>query len=129
MRDEILAVEAEMSITEVLVDAADASVKGRLIVVGLPDQDLMAALEAEWETERDYFGNHRPKRVGFIGGLVQAGLSALHVNRSWNNYYGVNETYFDYRQRLRDEEVYHQTRRPPKKAICSTRRRGRKFKG
>lgn len=75
----------------------------------------------------------RNKRVAITGGIAHLSVHFLSSATGpkydpWGFYYGT-ESYFDYRQRIRDEEVYRQTRRPPKKAVCSSRRRGRKFKG
>lgn len=38
-------------------------------------------------------------------------------------------SYWDNFIEMRDQQIYHQTRIPPKKAVCSSRHKGRRFKG
>lgn len=117
------------------------SLKGRIIVLGNPGsksaiiaaREVIEELEADPQVEKDFFGNSRTRRVGLLGGLTHLSVHFLATSMGpredpWG-FYPNTESYFDYRQRIRDEEVYRQTRRPPKKAACSARRRGRKFKG
>lgn len=80
-----------------------------------------------WPQERQV-----KRRVGILGGFGHLPMIVLSaaVGPNWSSdYYGPPEDYFNYRLRIREEEVARGMRRPPKKAICSSRRRGRKFKG
>lgn len=112
--------------------------KSRVVVLGNAGgkdrvvQRLLEELEPEYEVVRDYFGQPRTKRVGVIAGQMRAISTGMALSTGPGypmSFYAEPVTYFDYRQHLRDEEVDRQTRRPPKKAVCSSRRRGRKFKG
>lgn len=76
------------------------------------------------------------RRVGICGGTLHMGLryaavAAISVLSPGDSYLSwlTCEDYFDYRTRLRDQQVARGLRIPPKKALCSRRRRGRKFKG
>jgi len=100
--------------------------------VGRTEQLLLERLEAEEGIERDYFGQPRAKRIGIVAGQIHAISTGMALSTGPGypmSFYAEPVTYFDYRQHLRDVEVDRQTRRPPKKATCSARRRGRKFKG
>jgi hypothetical protein len=61
---------------------------------------------------------------GYARGLVQA--IQHQQQREWNPF---RESYWDNFITLRRKEVNGHTRIPPKKATCSSRRKGRRFKG
>lgn len=70
----------------------------------------------------------RKRRVGITTGLAMAACAlAMHTPRFIN--WGSDETWDDYRLRIRREQVSKETRIPPKKARCSGRHKGRRFKG
>lgn len=132
--------DAETTV-QIVVDNATTG-KPMVIVLGNPNvSDVTRRLLAELEkyepiddVVRDIWPEQHkpPRRVGLVGGAVHMAiefLSAAHGPNGMMWHYPQEECYFDYRQRIRDEEVARQIRRPPKKAICSSRRRGRKFKG
>lgn len=108
-----------------VVGSASRDGTARRLIDSLKDDDRLA-----WKSEEIW---PRKRRVGVLAGfghLPLLVLSAAAAGPNWSNAcYTQDEDYFAYRQRLRDEEVARGMRRPPKKAICSSRRRGRKFKG
>lgn len=109
----------------VVIGSAGSNDLTRLLIEQLRDED-----RSPWQVET-VWPNNRTRRVGIVGGLMHMALHYLSTPQgpggmSYNPY---QEDYFNYRQRLREEEVARGMRRPPKKAICSSRRRGRKFKG
>lgn len=118
------------------------ALRGKLIVLTNPDissaadvaRRLISELEDNEHIDEVIDGIWpRHKRVGIVGGMAHLSLNFLAAatgpcDDPWG-FYPNTESYFDYRQRIREEEVYRQTRRPPKHAACSARRRGRKFKG
>lgn len=84
------------------------------------------------QTERDWFGSKRPRRIAVNTGLHHLALIVLATATGPRHPYGYHpmaEDYYDYQQRIRGQQVAQGIRIPPKKAMCTTRRRGRKFKG
>lgn len=107
-------------------DVSSATDVARQLIQELEDNESIDDVVAEiWPSAS--------RRVGITGGVAHMALRFLSsvtgpCDDPWG-FYPNTESYFDYRQRIREEEVYRQTRRPPKHAVCSARRRGRKFKG
>lgn len=100
----------------------------RLITELEEHDDIDDVISGIWPPERQVIRSRGV--LGGFGHLPMLVLSAAHAGPNWSNAcYAPDENYFDYRQRLRDEEVARGMRRPPKKAVCSSRRRGRKFRG
>lgn len=140
--DQIKNVGVEVKEVDPSIDLSDIVELRKTIVLGLPGgvegitRDLIERLNDEelvaWKEETIWTGERR-RRVGILGGTaIHMALRFLSSTNGpdsmmWN--YPQEESYFDYRQRIREEEVARGIRRPPKKAICSSRRRGRKFKG
>jgi len=112
-------------IVVVVGGAGNESVTRRLIEQLNEEEDAARKTEQIWP-------NGRTRRVGILGGFGHLPMMVLSaaVAPNWSSdCYGPPEDYFNYRLRIREEEVARGMRRPPKKAICSSRRRGRKFKG
>lgn len=111
-----------------VVGNADASKVTRRLISELEERESIDDVVRDiWSQER-----HVKRRVGILGGFGHLPMMVLSaaVGPNWSSdYYGPPEDYFNYRLRIREEEVARGMRRPPKKAICSSRRRGRKFKG
>ena len=109
----------------VVVGTAGGEGAARRLLEQLRDDEPACKTEEIWPTTRT-------RRVGILGGFGHLPMILLSaaVGPNWSSdCYGPPEDYFNYRLRIREEEVARGMRRPPKKAICSTRRRGRKFKG
>lgn len=119
--------KAGKSTVIVLGNANAGEITRRLIAELEEHESIDDVVRDIWQQERP-----RGRRVGILGGAVHMALEFLSSAHGPNSVMGCflqEENYFDYRQRIREEEIARQIRRPPKKAICSSRRRGRKFKG
>lgn len=84
------------------------------------------------QVERDWFDRSRPRRITVNTGLNHLALMVFGTASGPRNpysYHPLAEDYYDYQLRIRGQQVAKGIRIPPKKAMCTTRRRGRKFKG
>lgn len=111
----------------VIGNADTSQVTRRLISELQTHRDIDCVAEEVWER-----GRQPTRRIALFGGLNHLPVLALAatVGPNWStDCHQQDEGYFSYRLRIREEEVARGMRRPPKKAVCSPRRRGRKFKG
>lgn len=69
----------------------------------------------------------RKRRAGIVPLAMAACSMVMHTPRFID--WGSDETWDDYRLRIRREQVSRDTRIPPKHARCSGRHKGRRFKG